>query len=365
MRNKKNVGILTWHYYPNFGSALQAFALQRTIESLGYKVSIVNYRNPKFGNVSRIRNLIQVMLGNTVGRLPLKHVDRFRYAPQCFSHRYHREGKLTLGDALLFENTKKMDLLVCGSDQIWAPNVFNPIYFASFARKGIRKVAYAASIGLNTIPQELVPKYKHLLSDFFAVGIREREGRHLLKAQCGVDSTVVLDPTLLVDSDTYKSMQRRVGVVERPFLFCYFLNKEHQYKEAVERYASEHNLQIVGVSDKVTDGDWMKRLTGLGADHFLWLVNNAETIMTDSYHGSIFSLLFHKNLWIFQRFADNDPICQNSRIRQLKNNFNIGHRIIMATSRIDDTQEIDYNYFESRLQELRASSLDFLKKALD
>ena len=366
MKNKK-VGILTWHYYSNFGSALQAFALQYSIETLGdnRNITFVNYHNPKFGKVSKIKDTVRLILGNTIGRLPLNIVDRFRYATICFSHKYHHLGKITTDENLLPMLTKDYDILVCGSDQIWAPNVFNPVYFAAFAEKHIRKVSYAASIGLNTIPEDLIPKYKEFLQPFYAIGIREEEGKNLLKKTCNIDSTVVLDPTLLVDVSVYEKMQRKVHGIHKPFLFCYFLNKEHHYKENVELYAHEHNLQIVGVSDKASDAEWMHRLTGLGADHFLWLINNAETIMTDSYHGSIFSLLFHKNLWIFQRFEESNPTCQNSRIRQLKNNFNLGQRIIMATSPIDDTKAIDYNYFESRLKELRDSSLDFLKKALE
>ena len=169
----------------------------------------------------------------------------------------------------------------------------------------------------------------------------------------------------MLTAKTYAKIQRPVKGIKKKYLFCYFLNKEHQYKEIVQKYAFEHNLQIVGVSDKVEDGKWMIRLTGLGADHFLWLfVNNAETIMTDSYHGSIFSLLFHKNLWIFQRFAENNPICQNSRIRQLQNYFNLQHRVISATSQLDEASSIDYNDFEFKLNLLRTSSLEFLKNAL-
>ena len=363
--HKKNIGVLTWHYYSNFGSALQAFSLQNVIESLGHKVELVNYHNPKFGTASWFKDIIRLFLGNSIGLIPSKLTDRLKFATICFSHKYHNLGKITTNEKILPKLTRKFDVLVCGSDQIWAPNVFNPVYFAAFADKQIRKVSYAASIGLNTIPEDLAPKYKELLRPFYSIGIREEEGKNLLKNVCGIDSTVVLDPTLLVDVSVYKNMQRKVHGIHKPFLFCYFLNKEHQYKENVERYAHEHNLQIVGVSDKASDAEWMNRLTGLGADHFLWLINNAETIMTDSYHGSIFSLLFHKNLWIFQRFEESNPICQNSRIRQLRNNFNLGQRIIMATSPIDDSKAIDYNYFESRLKELRSSSLDFLKKALE
>lgn len=362
MRN--NIGIITWHYYPNFGSALQAYALQHTIENLGHEVSIINYHNPKFGEVNQKRNQLKVLLGNTIGKLPIKRAKRFSFASLVFSSKYHHCGSPTTDSRQLAKLASNYDVIVCGSDQIWAPNVYNPIYFASFAKESIRKISYAASIGLNDIPEELVPKYKEHLSDFYAIGIREQEGKDLLKKKCGIESTVVLDPTLLVDVDTYKGMQREVKGIKQPYLFCYFLNKEHQYKDRVQQYAKENNLTIVGVSDNAQDAEWMTRLTGLGADHFLWLINHAETVMTDSYHGSIYSLLFHKNLWIFQRFAEDNPICQNSRIRQLSNYFYLDNRIISANSTIDDSQPIDFNTFEARLKELKDSSISFLKQAL-
>lgn len=360
----KNIGILTWHYYPNFGSALQAFALQKTLKLMGNKVSFINYQNPKFGTVSNFKRTIYLIFGNTVGKIPIKYIERYRFATFCFSHKYLKTGKLTTNKNELQALSSGYNVIICGSDQIWAPNVFNPVYFASFAKKGIRKVSYAASIGLNSIPEKLIPEYKRLLSSFYAVGIREEEGRQLLKQSCGIDSTVVLDPTLLVDAEIYERMQRRVIGVKNPYLFCYFLNENNHYKDIVEKYAEKHNLQIIGVSSKESDSTWMMRLTGLGADHFLWLVNNADTVMTDSYHGSIFSLLFHKNLWIFQRFEESNPICQNSRIRQLDTYFKIGSRIVTSSQLIDESTPMDFEYFESELKLLRKSSFEFLSNAL-
>lgn len=354
------VAILTWHYYQNFGSALQCFALQTTLENLGLDVKVINYRNPKFGSIDIPKENFCYVFASI-----LQHISkRFKLANLTFRKKYIRETRLVKTPEEICGLSKCFETVIFGSDQIWAPNLLNPVYLGEYVDKDVRKVSYAASVGLNDIPDNLVPKYKQALNEFYAISIREREGQELLRTRCGIDSTVVLDPTLLVDVKVYEKIQRKVSGIRKPYVFCYFLNKEHKYKEKVEHYAREHNLQIIGVSDKVEDGEWMVRLTGLGADHFLWLINNAETIMTDSYHGSIFSLLFHKNLWIFQRFAEDNPICQNSRIRQLHINFNLGHRIITTTSQIDDSVSIDYNYFESQLNTLRVLSLDFLSNAL-
>lgn len=354
------IGILTWHYYQNFGSALQCFALQTTLENMGNSVKVINYRNPRFGSVDiRKENFCYVFA-------PILEAvsKRFKLANLIFRKKYIHETELVTSSEEIANISRNFDAVVFGSDQIWAPNLLNTVYLGDSIGKDVRKISYAASIGLNNIPESLAKNYKQYLDDFYSISIREQEGRDLLRTKCNIDPVVVLDPTLLVDVKTYIKIQKPVEGIKKPYLFCYFLNKEHRYKENVQRYAHEHKLQIVGVSDKVDDDKWMIRLTGLGADHFLWLIDNAETIMTDSYHGSIFSLLFHKNLWIFQRFDENNPICQNSRIRQLQYNFNLWHRVISASSQIDESTPIDYAYFESQLKNLRVSSLEFLKKSL-
>lgn len=358
MNNK--VGIFTWHYYQNFGSALQSFALQSVLKNLGKDVEVINYRNPIFGSVNIFKENICYILAPILQCVS----KRFKLSNLSFRKKYINETRLVRTGEEIREISKRFDVIVYGSDQIWAPNLLNTVYLGEYVDSTVRKIAYAASIGLNNIPDNLLSTYKHLLGSFYKIGIREQEGKELLKAKCDLDSTVVIDPTLMLDVQIYLNIQRKVNGIKQPYLFCYFLNTEHHYKGRVQQYANKHNLQIIGVSDKISDNEWMTRLTGLGADQFLWLINHAETVMTDSYHGSIFSLLFHKNLWIFQRFDEENPICQNSRIRQLNTYFNLSPRIIHGESILEDSLPIDYEDFESKLSQLRASSIDFLRNAL-
>lgn len=356
----KKIGIITWHYYANFGSVLQAYALQETISKMGYKAEFVNYHNPRLGKPNPTKDAIRVMLHGTLGLFS----KRYRFERLYFSHKYLRQGKLVTDEAQLSPLSQEYSAIVCGSDQIWAPNCYNPIYFAAFAGEGVSKVSYAASIGLNDIPAELVPKYRQHLEGFHAVSVRETEGKQLLWEKCGIPATVVLDPTLLHDAPFYQAIEQRVEGIGSKYLFCYFLNKQHAYRERVEKYATEHGLQIVGVSDKTDDGAWMKRLTGLHAGHFIWLIHHAEIVMTDSYHGSIFSLLFHKRFRTFVRFAEDSPICQNSRIRQLQDYFGGDVKVLGQHDAIGEDKHVGFDSFEKRLAELRRLSLEFLRNAL-
>lgn len=357
----KRIGIITWHYYDNFGSALQSYSLQQIVIALsGGECEFINYRKPIFGKPNIIIDAIRLVLGTLFGR----YIERFNYGHFMFMHKYLKQGRMTLDETKLPKLTSKYNIIICGSDQIWAPNVYHPVYFASFAKPGVAKISYAASIGLNDIPEDLAKTYKDHLSDFYAISVREEEGQELLKRKCGIEASLVLDPTLLNDSEFYKRIERKVLHVNEKFLFCYFLNREHNYKERVIEYAKLHNLIIVGVSLREDDNTWMNCLHRLGADQFIWLINHSEAILTDSYHGAIFSLLFHKNFWLFQRFNEGDPLCQNSRIRQLKNYFGSCVRIISGNDPIDENISIDYNAFEADLIPLRKRSIDYLRKSL-
>lgn len=365
-KDKKKVGVITWHYYINFGSGLQAFATAKILSDLGYESCHINYRDPVHGICTGLnyhfRKIVKTILSTFSKELKKK------YSPYPnvlnYQNKYLKQTKAFQRGADMTSIIKDYYALVYGSDQIWAPNCYNSVYMGDFVPDNVKKISYAASIGLNDIPANMIETYKKHLSAFHAISVREEEGKQLLKQKCGLDAAVVLDPTLMLDVEIYRSMQAPIRGINGKYLFCYFLNPKHRYQKSVEEYANKNNLQIIGVSDNLNDASWMRCFKGLGADQFLWLINHAETIFTDSYHGSIFSLLFHKNLWTFVRFAEDNPICQNSRIRQLSNNFNLSHRIINEDSLIDDSKAIDYNFFECRLAELRHLSLDFLIKAL-
>lgn len=363
---KDKVGILTWHYYFNFGSSLQAFALQKLIEGLGYDVRILNYRNPLLDKRIWWKDAARVVLCHTIGLFSQRVRNKYSISnAERFQKMYLRQTRRFENPECLPSYIKGYRSLVYGADQIWAPNVYKPIYMGAYVPDGVRKVSYAASVGLNHIPDELADTYAGNLSSFHAIAVREEEGRDLLKSRCNVDAQVVLDPTLMIEVQVYRNMERPLDVpIAGEYLFCYFLNKTHQYRERVKDYAKRHGLQIVGCSDKESDAEWMHRLENVGADQFLWLVDNATAVFTDSYHGSIFSLLFHKDFWTLVRFAEDSPICQNSRIRQLQNYFGIGHRIISATSEMDESKAIDYELFERQLTELRLHSLTYLRNAL-
>lgn len=365
--DRKRIGILTWHCYSNYGSALQAYALQTTIALFGYRPLILNYVNLKFGKHSILKKEIANVLHFVVSAIPGKKAAYFGFPFTGFQKKYLKETK----PFQICQNVSKIaeqehiDAIVYGSDQIWAPNCFNPIYFgAGIDGKKIPKISYAASIGLREIPQELKEQYQSLLGDFAAISVRESDGKALLN-QLGIDNiSVVLDPTLLLDVQDYKKLERKPhGFSGDDYVFCYFLNKDHTYRDAAEKMARERNLRILGVS-AAQDDDWMQSVGKIGPREFLYYVHHAMTIVTDSYHGAIFSLLYHKELHIFERFSCENPINQNSRIEQLQRWFDLKDCIVPGDCQDLPQVDIDYIGFEEKRSAAKSASMNYLEEAL-
>ena len=168
----KKIGLLTWHYYSNFGSMLQTHATYTVLKELGYDPHVLNYRNPVYGKVNNYLYLVKRFLSlipYTINRiLPPKLLQpQFR-----FSNLWKKTDVVydSMGLQLQIEG---FYAIVCGSDQIWAPNVYNPIYMLDFVPDNIRKISYAASVGLNSIPKELVSNYKKYIGRIDSISVRE------------------------------------------------------------------------------------------------------------------------------------------------------------------------------------------------
>jgi len=358
---RKKIAVLTWHYYPNFGSALQAYALQEKLTSMGYRVHILDYRNPKYGIVSRTKTFLQGLLGDLLPR-------RFPYSYPAFWHRYMHLTRMTYDKNDLPNFVKRYDVCICGSDQIWAPNVFDSVYLLDFVPDNVARVSYAASIGLNDIPNSLAEHYKENLARFQAISIREKAGSELLMQKCGIKAKTVLDPTLMIDVQQWEKIEKRpVDFPEAPFIFCYFLKTDHQYEWHVKEYAKKTNWKVLGYSAREEDTNWFdKRYTKIGPREFVWLIHRAEAIITDSYHGTIFSMLYNKPFVTFERFSAEDAICQNSRLYQLKDDFKLDKQIVCHRDvECLEVLCVDENYFRERLRVLREKSVEYLAEALE
>ena len=315
------VGIITFLHNDNYGSSLQAYALQRTIREMGYDCEHLDYRPDR---TEKIRNLLES------GNSPKLVLDGLRKrgvkADQAGARKksaaipafYEKEMQLSRvcrNRKELREQSREYDILVCGSDQIWNPVWLNPAYFLTFAPEGTRKIAYAPSLGIRTMPTRgKIRKIRKWIRGFSAISVREKEGAELLEKMTGIQAEVMPDPVCLLSRTEWEELAAEPPKGE-PYVLCYFIGENPSYRERVRQISRESGMRVLEIP--VTAAGYssgFERLEGLGPQEFLGAVRGAARFCTDSFHGLVMGTLLSVPTEPMRRYRDDDPESKNSRV---------------------------------------------------
>ncbi len=315
------VGILTFLHNDNYGSSLQAYALQRTVRDLGHDCEHLDYQPD---GTEKIRNLLSS--GNSM-KLILDGIRKRSVkagrqgardksaAIQAFYQKTMRLSRPCRNQAELKAAAAHDDFLICGSDQIWNPVWLNPAYFLTFAPENTRKIAYAASLGISTLPDEAkIRKIRKWTEGFEAVSIREKEGAALLRKMTGLEPEVMPDPVCLLSAEEWTETAAPAPEGE-PFLLCYFIGENPVYWDNVSRLQAETGLRVLVMP--VTAESYQSGyalLDGAGPEDFLGAVRAAAMVCTDSFHGLAFGTIFGVRTELIRRYREDDPESKNSRV---------------------------------------------------
>lgn len=367
------VAIVTWCTYTNFGTYLQAYALQNYISGLGYEVKILDDSSiipiPKtlrYRLLHPIKEQIKFLLKPSFRKLDKQDI-RSKGLYKSF-----RDDYLVIDKYIhpLQDLDKKYDIYVCGSDQIWSPIGFDTdenkdFYFASFSKN--RKIAYASSIGVSKIPEKYTNHYKQLLSSFSSLSSRENNGVNELAHITNKSVEHVVDPTLLLSKDQWTDLLAKEGnngLSKERYVLLYLLTYNLSYIQNAIVFAKRNNLELKVIhSIGVSMNDL--RTEDAGPIEFMKLIKNASFIFTDSFHGTIFSIIFEKQFITFKRFKDEDKNSQNSRVYDLLNQLKFGDRLKGEDSHARENYEsIDYANVQTTLESFVQSSKNYLVKAL-
>lgn len=362
----KKIGIITVFKNTNYGSKLQSFALQQKLNDLGYYGENLSYQLP---NPLKKKNKLMSIIKKP--SLFLKIPFRKKYHKrdaifQSFLNSNINVANYTVEDFL----DKKEDVeqnyhkFICGSDQIWAPNQFNEYFFLSFVTELNKKIAYAPSIGLPSIPLDLIDNYRKLINDIEHVSVREKDGADIIRTITGKEVPVVVDPTLLLTGDEWR--KHAVAYKEKsPYILCYFLGSNKEHRRWVEKLSKETGYPIIVLPFVTRDYYWgNKRVFEAGPKEFLGLVDGAGIVCTDSYHGVLFSLNLNKEFFSFLRFKNDEKLNQNSRVLNLMEKLNLQNRIVDLNNK-DQYDDINWSEINSKIAIERARSLEFLERALE
>lgn len=356
------IGILTFEFNYNYGGLLQAYALSRTLENIekGNEIQVVRRGWREYIGASKpIRNLSDVP-GYLMGKLiTLKAFNSFR-------KKYMHFTETIKDDQHLKEVASQFDCVVVGSDQIWNDEIFEPMgcyYFAEAFPANVRKIAYAVSFGKDqfVVPSELKPTLLSLLGQFSALSVREKSGKDILQG-LGFDSTFVLDPTLLLNADAYPCAKRKH---KDRYLCRYFLD-ETPAKRAFSTHIAEQN-RLQEVNNYLNLDFKIPVLRKIVNNRYIpvpeWLSNikHADLVITDSFHGMVFSIIFQKQFLVFKNQKRG-----NARFESLLSELGLLNRLVDEndTTSVRNLKAIDYAGVSEKLELLKASSLRFLSDSL-
>ncbi len=345
---------VTWIYYENFGTFLQAYALQRSIENLGHENHIIDdsfFYKP--GTVIRFKNrIIDILKG------------RSRKVHNAYSKFTKKHLKLERNFGSVENIADKFDTYLCGSDQIWSPYLkFNPYYYLGFTTK--KKIAYAPSTGTGRCNKEYQDNVKPLIEKFSHIAVREEAGAQMLSSFIDKKIEVVLDPTLLLGQAEWDKIATPIPATS-PYILCYFLTPNKWYLDYVKEYASKHNKKVKIFNTNPIYKEYGFELINAGPSEFVSYIKQAQKVFTDSFHSSIFSIIYHKEFVTFKRFKDGGENDQNARIANLFKKLGVDTHFIGEENieRVETLEKPNYTAIDAKLSQLRAASLAYLENAL-
>ena len=372
---KKNIALMTWYKYYNYGTALQAATLYKVIKQLGYNVDVINYTPKKNRNYSCdkvYRSILKTVLNKLKETLNPSTIPQVRkHLYESFLANYITETEPCRSFSELHDLNNIYDAFVCGSDQIWSPLCYDDKYFLSFVDEPQKMIAYAPSMGSNRVDNEqLKENISKNLERFSNLSVRETDGKDFIKKLTGQVAKVVLDPTLLLSKDNWDcfiSTENTKKISDKKYIICYFLGKSQKYNRYVSKLSKKTGIPYYVIPVRKNQYSEKHKIPfDIGPEEFVSLIKNASYVCTDSFHGMAFSIIYNVPFTVFKRFADNDSENQNSRIVNLLDVLELKDRLIPLTRKYT-FDEFEKCYFEQTnciLENLRKESIKYLSLAL-
>ncbi len=377
------VGLATWWRSPNYGTVLQAYALYHALGNIGCKAYIVTFHRRHFG----WKDWIKIAL-SLVGVMQIRHwwIKKHamsnrsnnansqcgknipKYVSWCQSVFVVRGLKYPWSLPLLVAMT---DCFVSGSDQIWNTfyKGFNPHMFLDCVGNA-KRVAYSSSIGTKGVNPTYADEVKKWLSKYYRIGVREKTSVETLKVLTGREDIVqVLDPVFLLSAEEWREISRSVNMPElSECVVCYMLGDRQEYSEQIEQVKLQFGLnRVIVISSAECPGFNVQGrvcVSDLSPPEFIFLLDSASIVCTDSFHATCLSLILKKNFVVFKRFRDGDDTSQNSRIYDLLDMFGMREKIYGEGNNYGWRRQIDWDQVDAVIQQRKKFSMRFLETSI-
>ena len=366
--NKKRIGILTMHRVQNYGSALQAYALQEYINRLGYDAELIDYIFPNGKHKQRrsLKKSIKSTLFKWIFCLPILRKNK-RFA-RFYSDYYKCSEQRFDNPQGLMQYEYPYDILMTGSDQVWNPIhiLTDTSFFLPFAHPHTPKVAYAPSFSVASVPEEFNAAIRSYVEGYSHISVREKSGIDIIKALIDKEVSLVCDPTLLLTKEDWGALAERSDYkIEGPYILVYVLsyayNPYPEINAIIEKVQQELGLPLILLDAPFLDMKFKNArfIKDAGPLDFLHLVKNASFIITTSFHGTAFAL----NLGIPFYSVIKDRSGFDTRMMDLIDAVD-ADRAIVYDEPIDKPLTMDFENIEKRVAEMRQHSQAYIKNSL-
>lgn len=375
------IGILTStpSFGDNYGAVLQACALQLHLNQCGFQAEDLRYQGAgesalgvKAGFVTRFKGIF--LSGNSLSRSLAVIATKRKRASRERLFKAFLEKRIALSatrvDYVALQGLASCyDAFICGSDQVWNPRVHggknDPGYFLQFAAGQVRTIAYAPSFGVSALPEACTENISEYVRNIDFVSVREDSGARLLAEYAGIEAPVVVDPTLLLTAADWDAIAIKPEWLPTRYLAVYKFGERGEYDKLIKVTARKLGLEIVNIPaavDPVFKTRW-----DIGPSEFLAIVRGAELVCTDSFHAAVFSVTYRRPCVVFPRDVPGSAKSMNSRMEGVLCRLGLKARYAATPSEWHSALNADFDYDDvhRRLYDWRASSKDFLDRALE
>lgn len=374
------IGILTQPLHNNYGGLLQNFALQTTLKKLGHESQTINIKNRENLKLRKYASLLKrtvLKLSGQKIRVRAWPTEEEKEIISKYTQQFIKKN-ITTTDLITKKLDEKLidkysfDAYIVGSDQVWRPK-YSPqmsTFFLDFLENnsGVKKIAYAASLGVDEweFSEPQTKEYKRLIKLFNAISVREDTAVELCKKHFGVDAAHMLDPTMLLARNEYISLVEKEKIEKSSGnLFTYILDPTDDKNSIINKISDKYKLKAFSVMQPKRFSDLNRK----GIDECIfppveeWIRGfmDAEFVITDSFHGTVFSIIFNKPFISIVNESRG-----TTRFKSLLKLFQLGDRLVNEFSEIDVcnivSEDIDWENVNNIIENERSKALNFLKK---
>lgn len=362
----KKVGIITYHFARNYGAVWQCFALQEHLKNRGYDVSVLNAvsktqekNNSLFNKRDGLKNIIVNMV-----LLPFirQRTEKEKSFSEFVDQYLNCTRKVTNNQELKnLIDSEQYDAVLSGSDQVFNPHIadFEDMFLFPFEVKA-KKIGYSVSIGESVYNE--IAMYSDYIRDFHRIGVRELTAKPVVEKLYGKETDSTVDPVLLLNKSNWEQFVTK-NKSGKKYLLCYFIDKKPivENMSIAEEIAMRKGLEIKVIWMHLTQKSFDKRfINNAGPIEFLNYLYNADTVITDGYHGTVFSTIFQKELYSII----NNRNSPDTRIKDYLTLIGLDNRLIYKDDKRIDYQPTDYSHISKRIDELPKASYVFLDDAI-